>query len=329
MPVSQTSTRSAFSSLAFSARKAGSEGEPVSSSPSNSTLTLQGRPPVSRKARQASRKVINWPLSSQAPRATIRWPVRPVDEPRLEGRRRPQFERIGRLHVVMAVEQHMRRVARLRLGASRRPSAGPVVGALGRFEAEAAQFARPASRRRVRNRGNGRDRPRSRESRAARTGASSAVGLVGVDRWRERRRAWTWKAPAQHRRRRLVMSRTLSGARRALQLPSGGLPWRKWRRAGVGASAASARRASERLVRRCDGTGNRACRTAGSRAGSVSTQAERDIAQRRPSWMPEPLASIVPATPDDRTWVVETGRPRPSAAPIVAMATISAAAPWP
>ncbi len=25
--------------------------------------------------------------------------------------------------------------------------------------------------------------------------------------------------------------------------------------------------------------------------------------------MPDPLAAIVPATPDDRTWVVETGRP--------------------
>ena len=37
--------------------------------------------------------------------------------------------------------------------------------------------------------------------------------------------------------------------------------------------------------------------------------------------MPEPLASIVPATPDDSTWVVETGRPKPSATPIVAAAT--------
>jgi len=28
---------------------------------------------------------------------------------------------------------------------------------------------------------------------------------------------------------------------------------------------------------------------------------------------PEPLATIVPATPDDRTWVVDTGKPKPSA----------------
>jgi len=72
--VSQTSSRSDFSVLAFSARNAGSEGEPVSSSPSNSTLTWQGRPPLARNARQASTKVINWPLSSAAPRPTMRSP---------------------------------------------------------------------------------------------------------------------------------------------------------------------------------------------------------------------------------------------------------------
>ena len=60
--------------------------------------------------------------------------------------------------------------------------------------------------------------------------------------------------------------------------------------------------------------------------GSVKIQASA-ILRSVANWMPEPLASIVPATPDDRTWVVETGRPKPSAAPIVAMAMISAAAP--
>jgi hypothetical protein len=44
---------------------------------------------------------------------------------------------------------------------------------------------------------------------------------------------------------------------------------------------------------------------------------------------PEPLAAIEPATPEDSTWVVETGRPKLSAAAIVPIATISAAAPWP
>ena len=43
-------------------------------------------------------------------------------------------------------------------------------------------------------------------------------------------------------------------------------------------------------------------------AGSVSIQAMsrlRTVAICRP----EPLAAIVPATPDDSTWVVETGSP--------------------
>ncbi|MOA53750.1 hypothetical protein D3C78_1772560 [compost metagenome] len=43
---------------------------------------------------------------------------------------------------------------------------------------------------------------------------------------------------------------------------------------------------------------------------------------------PEPLATMVPATPDDSTWVVETGKPNMSAAPMVSMATVSAEAPW-
>jgi hypothetical protein len=41
------------------------------------------------------------------------------------------------------------------------------------------------------------------------------------------------------------------------------------------------------------------------------------------------LAAIEPATPEDSTWVVETGRPKLSAAAIVPIATISAAAPRP
>ena len=61
-------------------------------------------------------------------------------------------------------------------------------------------------------------------------------------------------------------------------------------------------------------------------AGSVSTQAIsrlRMVAICRP----EPFAAMVPATPDDSTCVVETGRPNTSAAPIVAAATSSAEAP--
>src|ERR1700727_2099040 len=60
--------------------------------------------------------------------------------------------------------------------------------------------------------------------------------------------------------------------------------------------------------------------------GSVSTQA---IAVMRmvSSCTPEPLAAMAPATTDDSTWVVETGRPNVSAAKIVAAATSSADAP--
>ena len=60
--------------------------------------------------------------------------------------------------------------------------------------------------------------------------------------------------------------------------------------------------------------------------GSVSTQA---IARFRTVFhcRPEPFAAIVPAMPDDSTWVVETGRPMTSAAPIVPMVTSSADAP--
>src|SRR5579872_3732193 len=61
--------------------------------------------------------------------------------------------------------------------------------------------------------------------------------------------------------------------------------------------------------------------------GSVSTHAIRrfrTVAHCRP----ERFAAIVPAMPDESTCVVLTGSPNPSAAPIVAIAVISAAAPW-
>jgi hypothetical protein len=60
--------------------------------------------------------------------------------------------------------------------------------------------------------------------------------------------------------------------------------------------------------------------------GTVSTQASamlRTVA----SCSPDPLADIVPAMPDESTCVVDTGRPKPSAAAMVAAAVISAQAP--
>jgi hypothetical protein len=67
-------------------------------------------------------------------------------------------------------------------------------------------------------------------------------------------------------------------------------------------------------------------------AGVFQALSEADI---EPDWVtgahcsPEPLAAIVPATPDDNTCVVETGSPYISAAAIVPAATTSAQAPWP
>jgi len=43
---------------------------------------------------------------------------------------------------------------------------------------------------------------------------------------------------------------------------------------------------------------------------------------------PDPLAAMVPAMPEDSTWVVDTGSPYPSAAAMVAAAVISAQAPY-
>ncbi len=60
--------------------------------------------------------------------------------------------------------------------------------------------------------------------------------------------------------------------------------------------------------------------------GNVRTQA---IAMLRivDHCSPDPLAVMVPAMPDERTCVVDTGKPYPSAAAIVAAAVISAQAP--
>ena len=124
-PVSQTSTTSAFSSLPYSARNAGSEGEPHSSSPSSITETEIGNLPATAfQARTASKKVISWPLLSSAPRATITCPLA-ASEMMIgsNGGRGPQIDGVGRLHVVVAVEQHVRRArGAARPCRARRPS---------------------------------------------------------------------------------------------------------------------------------------------------------------------------------------------------------------
>ncbi len=65
-------------------------------------------PVTSFQARQASTKVINWPLSSEVPRPTMI--LRPSASVLICGSNGSvchRFERIDRLHVVVAVEQHV------------------------------------------------------------------------------------------------------------------------------------------------------------------------------------------------------------------------------
>ena len=70
--VSQTKARSSLNSSALSRTKANRFFDPHSSSPSIMVVIASGSEPVTAlKARQASIKVIAWPLSSQAPRATM------------------------------------------------------------------------------------------------------------------------------------------------------------------------------------------------------------------------------------------------------------------
>ena len=120
-----------------------------------------------------------------------------LDQPRLERRRLPEVQGVGRLHVVMAVEKNMGRVAPLRLGARDAPSGAPWSGAW-TPRSRGLPIRAPASRRRFRNRENGRDRRRSREWRAARTGAPRRLSD-----WRqfsrERRRAVDMKGSSGHR----------------------------------------------------------------------------------------------------------------------------------
>ena len=236
--------------------------------------------------------------------------ARSVGEPRLERRRRPKLERVGRLDVVMAVEQHVRRVAGLGLRRRRRPSAGRRCrGAPPRSRDRRARA--PASRRRGRNRRNGREWPRPRGSPAARTG-DPARALVGVDRREhvfERGHAVSG-APQPDMRGPAAFGRASS--RRGSRLQLGRAAGRLRDREG-GAAPPAPPFVAQKMWRK------RKYSVPESRiaAGSVSTQASAML-RSVDHWMPEPLAAIVPATPDDSTWVVETGRPRPSAAPIVA-----------
>ena len=130
MPVSQTSTRSACKLLLVGGEEGGQGGEPdlLLAFEQNGDVAGQ-RARCRLKARQASMKVISWPLSSATPRADDLRAGRRLDEPRLEGRRLPEVERVrpaarrnGR-----RTEDAARRAVRLWRG--RRPSDAPASAA--------------------------------------------------------------------------------------------------------------------------------------------------------------------------------------------------------
>ena len=78
MPVSLMMAMSAASASRCSVRNGSRLTLPTSSSPSISTVVGQGGPPTaSCQARNASSHIITWPLSSTAPRATMRGPLGP------------------------------------------------------------------------------------------------------------------------------------------------------------------------------------------------------------------------------------------------------------
>ncbi len=189
MPVSQTSASAGSDSSALlAARKSGSDGEPVSSSPSNRKVTLHGSPPLASKARQASTKVMSWPLSSEAPRATISCRPFALLQARREGIGLPELQRIGRLHVVMAVEQHMRRVLALGVRMADHDRMARESAAIRRCSRVPGVPSR-ASRRRARTPWcrPGRSRPKVC---AINQTAFAWRRRYSCRWWRERRRAW-------------------------------------------------------------------------------------------------------------------------------------------
>ena len=78
MPVSQINAWSAFKCCLFNSKNLPSDVDPVSSSPSINNEILQGSfPLILINASHALIKVINCPLSSDAPRAQITGPLSP------------------------------------------------------------------------------------------------------------------------------------------------------------------------------------------------------------------------------------------------------------
>ena len=193
MLVSQIIATSAASSSFAASRKPGRFAPPDSSSPSSSTVTGIGSLPVTAfQARQASTKVISWPLSSEAPRPRISLlPSWQRHDHRVERLVCPQFQRIDRLHVVVAVEQHLGALGRVILGQHDRVAGR--VAHLG-LEADRGEVGRmPFAHWRAFRR----HRPdRSRSTSAAPSGTAGRAHCRDRRRYgRGRRQDQTWQKP--------------------------------------------------------------------------------------------------------------------------------------
>ena len=170
-PVSlMIATSAASRSRLASSQRVEMDAELDSSSPSKTNLRLTGSAPrVARSASVARRWRWSWPLSSAAPRASIR----PLDDDRLERRRGPELERVDRLDVVVAVDE--RRSGRPRRGASRRRRSG------GR------RSPRPRRARSRSARGRRRSTRRSRRQSAACSGSAEMLGIRSSSLYDSRR----------------------------------------------------------------------------------------------------------------------------------------------
>ena len=150
-PVSQTSTKSAFISLPCFFRKPGSEGEPHSSSPSIITETAIGklagdRLPGARRLEEGHQ--LTFVVLRAAGNDDLAVGLVGGDDAARTAASSTDSSGIGRLHVVVAVEEHVRH-ARRRVSCGRAPTTigCPVVGTTERIETEVAQARRRTSRR--------------------------------------------------------------------------------------------------------------------------------------------------------------------------------------
>ena len=190
MPVSLTTTTSQSSRSRCSRSRAAKWGDPDSSSPSTSSLTVTAgvsRPVAARWARMPSRCMATLPLSSIAPRACSSGPSGPSTTRRLERRVHPQLQRVDRLHVVVPVDERDRGLGVAATATRRRRRARPASARSRPSGSRRGAAPRPATRRCAatseacagRRRSTG-CAARRRGRRAGRRGARSRTRVLGA-----------------------------------------------------------------------------------------------------------------------------------------------------